>query len=93
MKKVICINPPSFRECVKHHVKPLVFLQTYTVLREIEQQKGLGYVLEEVDNSHIVVVDSNGNEIPGAEFTYHSNRFIPLSESEVRVKETELQAV
>jgi hypothetical protein len=77
--KVICINPTTWDEFTKHGIRPLVFMKVYEVVEEIEQPKGLGYVLQGVDNSHIIIVDSQGRST-GEPVTYHSRRFIPISD-------------
>jgi hypothetical protein len=77
--KVLCVNPPSFRDCIRHHIKPLKMLATYTVSKVVTQGRGEGYVLAEVDNSHVTVVN-NGMPVPGAEVSYLASRFVPLQD-------------
>lgn len=90
MKKVLCINPPSKSECRKARIRPLAFMATYTVAEEVNGCRGLGYVLAEVDNSHVLVTTRTGIPLPHVKASYLATRFIPLSKAEVTVEEKEL---
>ena len=80
--KVICVKPPSIVACKKYGIKPLEFMNTYTVEKEVLQPKGIGYVLAEVNNSDVPVFDKRGR-LTNEQISYHASRFIPLSDLQI----------